>query len=181
MVQVFFVRRVWARKLLILDRNPTNQLTTISKSNLTSNSKQKKSYSYRDLYRARLGTVRVYNSLFCFNDFFELVEEITVYINLARAVCAVSAVTDSFLSCSVAYLLLQSRSGFARSDSAIHRIVVYAISTGIITGVCEVASLVTAFSLPGTFVYIAFFLALPKCKHPTSINTSNKVIGPTAC
>lgn len=112
---------------------------------------------------------------------FELVEEITVYINLARAVCAVSAVTDSFLSCSVAYLLLQSRSGFARSDSAIHRIVVYAISTGIITGVCEVASLVTAFSLPGTFVYIAFFLALPKCKHPTSINTSNKVIGPTTC
>lgn len=137
LVQVFFVRRVWA----LSRRNRILTATCII------------------LAMAQFSFIIAY---FALTITFDYVEEITVYINLARAVTAVSAITDSFLSCSVAILLLRSRSGFARSDSAIHRIVVYAISTGLTTGVCEVISFVTAFALPGTFIYIAFFLTLPK-------------------
>ncbi|KAL5519810.1 hypothetical protein ACEPAG_1470 [Sanghuangporus baumii] len=73
-----------------------------------------------------------------------------------------AAACDMTIAISLVFYLLRSRTGFKQSDSIISTLVMYAINTGLFTGVCAAASTICFAFMPTNFVWLAFFWCLGK-------------------
>lgn len=93
-------------------------------------------------------------------------------LRLARLASAICAATDSFIATIMVILLMRIRSGFRWSDSAVHRIVVYTLSSSLLTGLTEIAGFILTYTRPSSFWYFAPFLTLPKCMYTSSLITA---------
>ncbi|KAI9460428.1 hypothetical protein HD554DRAFT_1585974 [Boletus coccyginus] len=79
---------------------------------------------------------------------------------LSMSVNAVGAAGDVLTTALLCTLLQRSRTGIRRSDTLVNKLTVYAISTGLLTSICAMASLISIAAWPNTFIYIAFYFCL---------------------
>ncbi|OCH90217.1 hypothetical protein OBBRIDRAFT_826083 [Obba rivulosa] len=69
---------------------------------------------------------------------------------------------DILIASSLCIVLWRMRSGIPRSDSLLRVLMMYSINTGLLTSICEIATLVTYFTCTKLTVYLALFFILPK-------------------
>ncbi|PAV19542.1 hypothetical protein PNOK_0447600 [Pyrrhoderma noxium] len=99
--------------------------------------------------------------------YFGLVYNFTVFtqlqdvIKVEHAINATQVAAELLLSGTLVLLLLRSRSGVRNTDSVIHKLVMYTVSTGLLTGLCAVVALITEFASPDTYAYVLLGLLIP--------------------
>ena len=79
-------------------------------------------------------------------------------------IAGVSAFTDTFLAVVLSWLLLKSRSGLKRSDSIVHRLVIYILGSSCATAICMMTSAISAAVAPYSFVHLLCGLLVTKCQ-----------------
>ncbi|EJC99656.1 uncharacterized protein FOMMEDRAFT_148554 [Fomitiporia mediterranea MF3/22] len=103
-------------------------------------------------------TLVYFGQIYNFTDFAQLFS----VLNTERAMNAQVVVTDTCIATSLIVLLWRSRSGFRRTDSIINRLVMYTISTGLLTSLVGVVGLVGAQVQPASLIYLLADLIMPK-------------------
>jgi hypothetical protein len=74
-----------------------------------------------------------------------------------------AAAADVIIAGSLCYYLLKSRTGFTRTDSLITTLIVYSLTTGLITSVIAMICVITFAIMPTNFIWLAFFWVMGKC------------------
>ncbi|KAL5478299.1 hypothetical protein ACEPAI_2483 [Sanghuangporus weigelae] len=82
--------------------------------------------------------------------------------NTERITNAIVFFTDIFIVIVLVCLLWRHRTDSKRGDTVVKRLIKYTISTGLITGVWGLLSLIFVEALPNTFVYLIADLTIPK-------------------
>ncbi|KAF8889447.1 hypothetical protein CPB84DRAFT_1449062 [Gymnopilus junonius] len=80
-----------------------------------------------------------------------------LYVSLGLAVAA-----GGIIAASLCTLLLQSRTGFKRTDSILSFLMAFSINTGLLTSVCAIACFVTYALWPQRFIFMGIYFALSK-------------------
>ncbi|KIM43371.1 hypothetical protein M413DRAFT_444198 [Hebeloma cylindrosporum] len=75
--------------------------------------------------------------------------------------CAAAA--DVIIAATLCCHLSKSRTGFARADSLISTLVVYSFTTGLITSLIAVASVITFQAMPMNYTWIGLFWIIGRC------------------
>ncbi|EIW53731.1 uncharacterized protein TRAVEDRAFT_52851 [Trametes versicolor FP-101664 SS1] len=75
---------------------------------------------------------------------------------------ALALVADLLLASVLIYVLHRSRTGIKSTDTMIDLMIMYSISTGLLTGIMDILVTVLGFTLPGQLLYVAF--AIPATK-----------------
>ena len=91
--------------------------------------------------------------------------QLTSYVPTVIAMFAVFFFVDTTLAVTLVLLLYHRRSGFRKSDALLKRIMIYAISTGLVSGAWALVGLFTAIFLPTDFAYLLVSLVMPKRKY----------------
>lgn len=89
--------------------------------------------------------------------------ELIRFINTERAAMIIFVVVDTIIAVVLSFLLYRMRSGVKKTDSIVKRLILYTISTGLITSLWGVVGLVGAFVRPNSFIYLLVDLVFPKC------------------
>lgn len=84
-------------------------------------------------------------------------------VTIEEITSSLVVLTDVFLASSLVFLLLRLRSGVKRTDSVVKRLVVYIISTSLITSLVACLALTAAIVFPKTFLWICFVHLLCQC------------------
>ncbi|PPQ82413.1 hypothetical protein CVT26_013242 [Gymnopilus dilepis] len=79
---------------------------------------------------------------------------------LSMAVNLVGASADIVIAVALFMLLYRSHTGFKGSDAMISRLITLSVSTGMLTSLCAVASLVSILISGNTLIYAAFYFSL---------------------
>ncbi|KAI5115183.1 hypothetical protein M0805_006471 [Coniferiporia weirii] len=90
------------------------------------------------------------------------ISELTTVIRTERAMNSIVAITDIAIATVIVFLLRSLRSGVKQTDSLISRLVLYTVSSGLITSIVALEALITAVVLPKTFIYLISDLVIPK-------------------
>ncbi|TDL25586.1 hypothetical protein BD410DRAFT_800977 [Rickenella mellea] len=69
---------------------------------------------------------------------------------------------DVLIAGSLLYYLNRSRTGFKRTDSIINNLMLYSLTTGLLTSIFAIVNLVTFLTMPGNMVNISVSLFLGK-------------------
>lgn len=83
-------------------------------------------------------------------------------INLSSGANGVIAATDILIAAVLVALLRSKRSVFKRTNSMLNKLIVYTISSGAVTALCSIATLVTTQLFPETFIYFTLDLMMAK-------------------
>ncbi|KAI5115117.1 hypothetical protein M0805_005646 [Coniferiporia weirii] len=103
-------------------------------------------------------TVTYFGKIYHFTELAQLATAITTECVMNSIIAFVDTVIATVLS-----LLLHSRrSGVRQTNSLISRLILYTISTGMLTSVFSIIALVTAIVLPNKFIYLIPDLIMPK-------------------
>ncbi|KAI0058802.1 hypothetical protein BV25DRAFT_1205103 [Artomyces pyxidatus] len=91
------------------------------------------------------------------------------------AITSSMVLTDLVIAVCMSHLLLSFRTGFQRSDSMIIRMVYFAVTTGLLTSVDSICTLITFLACPNfkSFVYMSFFFALGRIYANSLLATLN--------
>ncbi|EEB98665.1 hypothetical protein MPER_01787 [Moniliophthora perniciosa FA553] len=81
---------------------------------------------------------------------------------LSRVVNVLGAASDIAITTSLAFYLYTLKPGFKATDAIMNQLILFSVSTGVLTTVCALSSLITISVLPDTFVYIAFYSTLAR-------------------
>ncbi|KAI0264002.1 hypothetical protein BC834DRAFT_286945 [Gloeopeniophorella convolvens] len=81
--------------------------------------------------------------------------------------------TDIVTAGALSYFLHKMRTGYAKSDTLINRLILYSVNTGILTSACSVAVLVTYNIMPANFIFIGFYFVLCKLYANSCVATLN--------
>ncbi|KAH7915414.1 hypothetical protein BJ138DRAFT_1141668 [Hygrophoropsis aurantiaca] len=69
-----------------------------------------------------------------------------------------SLATICFLDMSIAgsmcYLLTASRTGFARTDSLVTKLMTYSLNSGLLTSICSLSAIITCAAMPKNFIFL---------------------------
>jgi len=74
-----------------------------------------------------------------------------------------AAACDIIIAVSLCSYLTRSRTGFKRTDSLITTLIVYSLTTGLVTSVIASAAVITFAIMPTNFIWMSFFWVLGKC------------------
>jgi len=74
-----------------------------------------------------------------------------------------AAAADLIIAISLCYYLTKSRTGFARTDSLITTLIVYSLTTGLITSIIACTCVVTFATMPTNYIWLGFFWLIGKC------------------
>ncbi|KJA24078.1 hypothetical protein HYPSUDRAFT_39222 [Hypholoma sublateritium FD-334 SS-4] len=74
-----------------------------------------------------------------------------------------AAAADIIIAISLCYYLTKSRTGFARTDSLITTLIVYSLTTGLITSIIAFVCVVTFATMPTNYIWLGFFWLIGKC------------------
>ncbi|KAI5118157.1 hypothetical protein M0805_000536 [Coniferiporia weirii] len=90
------------------------------------------------------------------------ISQLTTVIKTERIMNCIVAITDISIASVIVFLLRSHRSGIKQTETLISRLVLYTISSGLVTSVAALGALITATTLPHTFVYLIFDLITAK-------------------
>lgn len=97
--------------------------------------------------------------IYHFTSSIQLVSE----VHFETAMNAVIATTDLLIAAALVWLLAKNRSTLKRTNSIINRLILYTVASGLITGFCAIATLVTTVIFPDTFIYLTLNMIMVKC------------------
>ncbi|PPR02458.1 hypothetical protein CVT24_002007 [Panaeolus cyanescens] len=89
---------------------------------------------------------------------------------LSMAVNLLGAAADVLITAALLFFLHRSRTGFKKSDTMISTL---AISTGLLTSICAVASLISILASGHTLIYVAFYFCLGRLYSNSVLATLN--------
>ncbi|KAJ7179458.1 hypothetical protein C8R46DRAFT_1212016 [Mycena filopes] len=92
---------------------------------------------------------------------------------LSMSVNVLGAVADFAIAIILVFYLRRSRTGFKKSDTMISKLIKYVLSTGLLTGVCALASLVSILVWGKTLIYVAFYFSLGRLYFNSVLATLN--------
>ncbi|KIK62648.1 hypothetical protein GYMLUDRAFT_42096 [Collybiopsis luxurians FD-317 M1] len=92
---------------------------------------------------------------------------------LSITVNALAAASDVLIAGTLTLLLQGSKTGFARSDTMLNKLTLFAVNTGALTSLCAVASLISILAAPDTFIYISFFFCMGRLYTNSLLATLN--------
>ncbi|KAK6988062.1 hypothetical protein R3P38DRAFT_3374307 [Favolaschia claudopus] len=87
-------------------------------------------------------------------EFFQAASGLVVYLTSGLSFIAAG---DLLISCTMIYLLFNSKTGFKRTNKAINTLVAYTVSSGAITTVFTIGDVVAGSVWPSTLIQIPFF------------------------
>ncbi|KAJ8090638.1 hypothetical protein PM082_018195 [Marasmius tenuissimus] len=96
---------------------------------------------------------------------------------LSMGVNILAALTDLVITASMCTVLSLSRTGFARSNNIINRLILFSVNTGLITTICACISLITILTLPDTFVYVTFYFIMYANSLLATLNARKSIRG----
>ena len=83
-------------------------------------------------------------------------------IQTELAVNCARVLNDMLLAGVMIWLLRKARSGLKRTNSIVNRLVVYIISSGLVTCIASIIALISAEVAPGSFIYMIPMMVMPK-------------------
>lgn len=89
--------------------------------------------------------------------------ELPKILNTERALNVVVLFTDTFIAVVLIFLLWKLRSGTKKTDTVVKRLVIYTISTGLVTSLWAIIALIGTEVKPDSFIYVLVDLVFPKC------------------
>jgi len=92
---------------------------------------------------------------------------------LSMAVNLLGVVADVLIASALFYFLRRSRTGFKKSDTMISRLIMFTVSTGFLTSICAIASLVSILVWGRTLIYVAFYFSLGRLYSNSVLATLN--------
>ncbi|KAF7331775.1 hypothetical protein MKEN_00057400 [Mycena kentingensis (nom. inval.)] len=92
---------------------------------------------------------------------------------LSMTVNVLGAGGDFVIAMFLVFYLRRSRTGFRKSDSMISKLIIFSVSTGLLTSVCAIASLVSILVLGSSLVYVAFYFSLGRLYFNSVLATLN--------
>ncbi|KAG7445905.1 uncharacterized protein BT62DRAFT_141887 [Guyanagaster necrorhizus] len=99
--------------------------------------------------------------------------DLTHMRGLSMTVNVVGAISDVLIAASLFYFLHRSRTGFKQSDTMISKLILFSVSTGLMTSVCAVASLISILIWGKTLIYVAFYFSLGRLYSNSVLATLN--------
>ncbi|KAJ3761015.1 hypothetical protein EV360DRAFT_80651 [Lentinula raphanica] len=97
-------------------------------------------------------------------------EDLTQLKSLSMTVNVLGAVADVLIAAGLFYFLHRSRTGFKKSDTMISKLIMFTVSTGLLTSICAVASLLSILIWGKTLIYVAFYFSLGRCSYPLRLH-----------
>lgn len=82
--------------------------------------------------------------------------------NLANSAGISAAICDVAIAVVLIYYLYSSRKGFSRSDSIIKKLILFSLTTGLLTSLCAVCSMIALAVAPSKLTYALFFVNITK-------------------
>ncbi|KAI0710319.1 hypothetical protein C8T65DRAFT_739767 [Cerioporus squamosus] len=104
-------------------------------------------FSVTIAYSAKAFTFKTFSDL-------EKIKSLSLAMNVS------AALTDVTIAAILCTILQCSKTGYAKSNRLINKLMAFTINTGLLTSTCACISLITFLALPGSFVYICFFLLM---------------------
>ncbi|KDR83472.1 hypothetical protein GALMADRAFT_132917 [Galerina marginata CBS 339.88] len=92
---------------------------------------------------------------------------------LSMAINLLGAATDITIAAALFVFLHKSRTGFKKSDTMISRLIAFTVSTGLLTSICAVASLISILASGDTLIYVAFYFSLGRLYSNSVLATLN--------
>ncbi|KAJ7087187.1 hypothetical protein B0H15DRAFT_302035 [Mycena belliarum] len=92
---------------------------------------------------------------------------------LSMSVNVLGAVSDFVIAVILVFYLRRSRTGFKKSDTMISKLIMFSVSTGLLTAVCALASLVSILVWGQTLIYVAFYFSLGRLYFNSVLATLN--------
>lgn len=74
-----------------------------------------------------------------------------------------AAAADVLIAASLCYYLSRSRTGFKRTDSVISTLIIYTLTTGLMTSVIDIIIVIAFTTMPTNYVWLAFFWIVGRC------------------
>ncbi|EJD02009.1 uncharacterized protein FOMMEDRAFT_29124 [Fomitiporia mediterranea MF3/22] len=102
--------------------------------------------------------IAYFGQIYHFTQFTQLLS----VINTERAMNAVVAAMEFFISAVLVSLLWKHRSRVRKTDSVVQRLILYTINTGLITGLWAVVALIGAVVKPDSLIYLLVDFVIPK-------------------
>ncbi|KAJ3966267.1 hypothetical protein EV361DRAFT_1037028 [Lentinula raphanica] len=100
-------------------------------------------------------------------------EDLTQLKSLSMTVNVLGAVADVLIAAGLFYFLHRSRTGFKKSDTMISKLIMFTVSTGLLTSICAVASLLSILIWGKTLIYVAFYFSLGRLYSNSLLATLN--------
>lgn len=160
LAQSFFVRRAWHRKYFKEDRISVCELMSCYFS--VSNKNRILTGSLVILIIVEISAVTIFYDSVQGGLLWSRYETFKV-MTIEEIVSALVVFTDIFLASSLVFLLRRRRSGVKRTDSIVRRIIVYIISTSLVTSLVACLGLMTVIAFPRTFLYLCFAHLISQC------------------
>ncbi|KAF8211493.1 hypothetical protein K438DRAFT_1958595 [Mycena galopus ATCC 62051] len=92
---------------------------------------------------------------------------------LSMSVNILGAAADFVIALILVFYLRRSRTGFKKSDTMISKLIMFSVSTGLLTSICAVASLVSILVWGQTLIYVAFYFSLGRLYFNSVLATLN--------
>ncbi|KAF8897191.1 hypothetical protein BD779DRAFT_1489411 [Infundibulicybe gibba] len=92
---------------------------------------------------------------------------------LSMSVNVLGALTDVIIATSLSVLLARSRTGFKGSNTMISKLILFSVSTGALTSICAIASLISILAWGRTLIYVAFYFSLGRLYSNSILATLN--------
>ncbi|KAJ7162569.1 hypothetical protein C8R43DRAFT_301230 [Mycena crocata] len=100
-------------------------------------------------------------------------EQLSQLKGLSMSVNVLGAFADFVIAIILVLYLRRSRTGFKKSDTMITKLIMFSVSTGLLTSVCALASLVSILVWSHTLVYVAFYFSLGRLYFNSVLATLN--------
>ncbi|KAG6835281.1 hypothetical protein H0H93_003168 [Arthromyces matolae] len=107
-----------------------------------------------------------YEGMFMFHDFEPNFTGVTETIVVAVA-------GDVVIAGALCFFLHRSRTGFKKSNTMITKLILFAVSAGVLTSICCIACLIAILVWPSTLIYVGFYFLLGKLYTNSLLATLN--------
>lgn len=83
---------------------------------------------------------------------------------ITRATNSLIAIADCTIAGALVWLFRSSRTGFQHTDKVLSRLVVFVVSTGLVTAMSAVLALILSLAYPSDYYYVFFHLNIVRCE-----------------
>ncbi|KAJ7266399.1 hypothetical protein B0H12DRAFT_1321017 [Mycena haematopus] len=92
---------------------------------------------------------------------------------IASVGLACASAADLIIAVSLSYYLWKSRTGIKKTDSIVNMLILYAMNTGLLTGICVLIDMICFLTMPSNLVHIAFNIVVGKLYTNSLLATLN--------
>ncbi|KAH6915205.1 hypothetical protein BKA70DRAFT_569271 [Coprinopsis sp. MPI-PUGE-AT-0042] len=100
-------------------------------------------------------------------------EDLASLKGLSISVNIIGVVADVIIAGALFFFLHRSRTGFKKSDTMISRLILFTVSTGFLTSLCAIGSLVSILAWGHTLIYVAFYFSIGRLYSNSLLSTLN--------